>query len=156
MDTYFSNRLCHNCNKKSSSRGRVRKCDERPRQTSFSQSPENFLKKATPPELSAYFLSSKKTPAVKQCPTADDTAGQSAPEGLLYYRKWWERIKVELSVNNQLITGIPIFTEKNVLRVISDRHSYFIPLEKIDYIRTDDGLRSPFTLPAGRQNQESN
>lgn len=60
--------------------------------------------------------------------------------GLLHYRKWWERVEAEILVNGKLITGIPIFIEENTLRVINKDHSYFIPLEKVDYIRTNDGL----------------
>ena len=67
--------------------------------------------------------------------------------GLLHYRKWWERSEIDLSVCGRLITGIPIFVEENTLRVVNSRYSYFIPLEKIDYIRTTDGLRSSFQLP---------
>lgn len=62
--------------------------------------------------------------------------------GLYYYRKWWELSEVDLFVNGDLLTGIPIFTDDNTLRVVSGKYSYFIPLEKIDYIRTADGLNS--------------
>ena len=67
--------------------------------------------------------------------------------GLLHYRKWWERNEIDLSVYGKLITGTPIFVEENTLRVINSKYSYFIPLEKIDYIRTTDGLCSSFQLP---------
>lgn len=69
---------------------------------------------------------------------------QEGHHGLLNYRRWWELIEVEMSVSGKLITGIPIFIEKDTLRVINDNYSYFIPLEKVDYIRTKDGLRSSF------------
>ena len=64
--------------------------------------------------------------------------------GLLHYRKWWEQNEVDLSVCGTLISGTPIFIEENTLRVINSKYSYFIPLEKIDYIRTTDGLCTSF------------
>ena len=67
--------------------------------------------------------------------------------GLLHYRKWWERNEIDIAVCGKLITGTPIFIEENTLRVINSQYSYFIPLEKIDYIRTTDGLCSSFQLP---------
>ena len=66
--------------------------------------------------------------------------------GLLHYRKWWERNEVDISVCGKLISGTPIFIEENTLRVVNRQHSYFIPLEKIDFIRTTDGLCSSFQL----------
>lgn len=60
--------------------------------------------------------------------------------GLFHYKDWWFRNKIEISVNGKLICGIPIFTDHNTLRVVNEKHSYFIPIEKIDYIRTSDGL----------------
>jgi len=66
--------------------------------------------------------------------------------GLLHYRKWWERNEVDLSVCGSLVSGTPIFIEENTLRVVNSKYSYFIPLEKIDYIRTTDGLCSGFQL----------
>lgn len=62
--------------------------------------------------------------------------------GLFHYSKWWERSEVDIFVNGNILTGIPILTDKNTLRVINGSHSYFIPLEKVDYIRTTDGLES--------------
>jgi len=70
----------------------------------------------------------------------------SALYGLLHYRKWWEQNEVDICVCGKLISGIPIFIEENTLRLINSRHSYFVPLEKIDYIRTTDGLCSSFQL----------
>ena len=61
--------------------------------------------------------------------------------GLLHYKKWWERKVVDILAGGQKITGIPIFIEKNTIRLVNHAHSYFIPLEKIDYIRTNDGLK---------------
>jgi len=66
--------------------------------------------------------------------------------GLLHYRQWWERNEVDISVCGKLISGTPIFVEENTLRVVNCKHSYFIPIEKIDYIRTTDGLCSGFQL----------
>jgi len=66
--------------------------------------------------------------------------------GLLHYRKWWERNEVDISVCGKLISGTPIFIEENTLRVVNRQYSYFIPLEKIDFIRTTDGLCSSFQL----------
>jgi len=67
--------------------------------------------------------------------------------GLLHYRKWWERNEVDVSVCGKLISGTPIFIEENTLRLINSKYSYFVPLEKIDFIRTTDGLCSSFQLP---------
>ena len=66
--------------------------------------------------------------------------------GLLHYRKWWERSEADVSVCGKLISGTPIFIEENTVRVVNSKYSYFIPLEKIDYIRTTDGLCSSFEL----------
>jgi|GEM_PF-6709095 len=60
--------------------------------------------------------------------------------GLYHYGKWWKRRKVGVFVNGNMLEGIPAFTDCNTLRIISDKHSYFVPLEKIDYIRTDDAF----------------
>lgn len=62
--------------------------------------------------------------------------------GLFHYGKWWERSEVDIFVNGNILTGIPIFTDKNTLRVVNNCHSYFVPMEKVDYIRTTDGLQS--------------
>lgn len=62
--------------------------------------------------------------------------------GLYRYRKWWELNEVDIRVCGDLLTGTPIFTDCNTLRVVNDAYSYFIPLEKVDYIRTNDGLKS--------------
>ena len=66
--------------------------------------------------------------------------------GLLHYRQWWERNEVDISICGKLVSGTPIFLEENTLRVVNCKYSYFIPLEKIDYIRTTDGLCSSFQL----------
>lgn len=75
-----------------------------------------------------------------------ESCNQANNSGLLHFRKWWERVEVDVSVYGNLITGIPIFIEENTLRLVNDNHSYFIPLEKVDYIRTTDGLSSCFQL----------
>lgn len=62
--------------------------------------------------------------------------------GLKQYKKWWFRRKVDISVNGDMVTGTPVFIKENTLRVIGNLNSYFIPLHKIDYIRTDDGLEN--------------
>jgi len=66
--------------------------------------------------------------------------------GLLHYREWWEQTPVDISVCGRLVSGTPIFIEENTLRVVNSKFSYFIPLEKIDYIRTADGLCSGLQL----------
>ena len=60
--------------------------------------------------------------------------------GLLRYRQWWERREADLCVCGKLIRGTPIFVEEDAVRVVNCQYSYFIPLDKIDFIRTDDGL----------------
>lgn len=83
---------------------------------------------------------------LRQPITASDAQnnGQTNHHGLLHFRQWWERVEADISVFGTLISGIPIFVENNTLRVINDHYSYFIPIEKIDYIRTTDGLKSSF------------
>ena len=66
--------------------------------------------------------------------------------GLLRYRKWWELNEVVISVCGTALSGTPIFVEEDALRLINNRHSYFIPLDKIDYICTTDGLCTSFQL----------
>ena len=66
--------------------------------------------------------------------------------GLLHYRKWWEHSPVDISVCGKIISGTPIFIEENTLRVVNSKHSYFIPLEKVDFIRTADGLSASLQL----------
>ena len=83
------------------------------------------------------------TPEIKTsdfCASWEDT--DSAGSGLFYYQKWWKYEKVDISVNGELLTGTPIFTEADTLRVVNDQHSYFIPVKNIDYIRTPDGLEA--------------
>lgn len=60
--------------------------------------------------------------------------------GLFHYQEWWFRNQIDICVNGKLISGIPIFADHNTIRVVNEKHSYFIPVEKIDYIRTPDGL----------------
>lgn len=79
---------------------------------------------------------------------------QTNNSGLLYYRKWWERHNVEISVNGKIIEGVPIFIEQNTLRVVNKKNSFFIPLEKIDYIRTPDGL-DPCAEPDNKAETDS-
>ena len=85
------------------------------------------------------------------------SSGRDKLYGLLCYRKWWERSEVDISVCGQFITGTPIFIEENTLRVVNRDYSYFIPLEKIDYIRTTDGLcpclEFPKEKPIALENQ---
>ena len=70
------------------------------------------------------------------------TRHDSAVPGLLSYQKWWENRNVEISVNGKLFQGIPVFLRDNTLRVVNEKYSYIIPMHKIDYIRTPDGLQS--------------
>jgi len=60
--------------------------------------------------------------------------------GLFHYQQWWFRNQIDICVNGDLISGIPIFADHNTIRLVNEKHSYFIPVEKIDYIRTPDGL----------------
>lgn len=61
-------------------------------------------------------------------------------KGLYYYKDFWDLREVDVLVNGEALTGIPIFTNENTLRVINEEHSYFIPMKNVDYIRTTDGL----------------
>lgn len=62
------------------------------------------------------------------------------PCGLLRFQQCWERVEVDISVGGQVITGTPIFIEGDAIRVINALHSYFIPLNKIAFIRIPNGL----------------
>ena len=62
------------------------------------------------------------------------------PKGLLRYKKWWFYRRVSICVNGTLLCGTPICLRDNTLRVVNNAYSYFIPLKRIDYIRTPDGL----------------
>jgi len=76
-----------------------------------------------------------------------DDSDDAKDSGLLQYRKWWFMREVALSVNGRMIEGTPVFLRKGALRVIGEAHSYFVPMAKIDYIRTADGygaIRSYF------------
>jgi len=89
-------------------------------------------------------------PITARPPTEETKAppcgGREGLFGLLHYRKWWERNEVDISICGKLVSGTPIFIEENTVRVVNCKYSYFIPLEKIDYIRTTDGLCSGFQL----------
>lgn len=67
--------------------------------------------------------------------------------GLLQFKEWWELVGVNICVNGEQISGIPISIKEDAIRVIDNDYSYFIPLEKVDYIRTNDGLLTDFKLP---------
>lgn len=73
-----------------------------------------------------------------------DAATRADPQarGLLYYKKWWFHRRVDISVNETLLTGTPIFIRESTLRVVNDDCSYIIPMRNVDYIRTPDGLRA--------------
>lgn len=89
---------------------------------------------------------SRLTDAAARFIEAADAKSRGGGEhcGLLHFREWWELVEVNILVGGKLISGIPILIEEDTLRVINNKHSYFIPLGKIDYIRTADGLRSDF------------
>lgn len=72
--------------------------------------------------------------------TNDMTEPGSDAQGLLQYEKWWYLREVDISVRGEMLTGIPIFVKQDTLRVINGPFSYFIPMARIDYIRTPDGL----------------
>lgn len=61
--------------------------------------------------------------------------------GLFHYKKFWFRRNVDINVDGHVITGIPILSDYNIIHVINDHNSYFIPIEKIDYICTSNGLK---------------
>lgn len=60
--------------------------------------------------------------------------------GLLHYKKWWLLRHIDLRVNGEMLSGTPIFVEKGTMRLVDKSYSYFIPLSKVDYIRTQDGF----------------
>lgn len=86
----------------------------------------------------------KAPKALSVSPYMPELEGPEEPdpaiEGLLHFKKWWYLRKVDVSVNGEMLTGIPIQIRKNALRVINDDDSYFIPMRNVDYIRTPDGL----------------
>lgn len=67
-----------------------------------------------------------------------DTPCSYVEKGLLRYKKRWERREVDICVNKRMLTGIPIFTGSNTLRVVDGDYSYFIPLEKVVFILIRD------------------
>ena len=44
-------------------------------------------------------------------------------------------------MEGKLLTGIPMMIRKNAMRVMNEHHSYIIPMDNVDYIRTPDGLQ---------------
>lgn len=74
----------------------------------------------------------------EEMPALDGLYGR----GLFHYQKWWFRNQIDICVNGKLISGIPIFADHNTIRVVNEKNSYFIPVEKIDFIRTPDGFES--------------
>lgn len=60
--------------------------------------------------------------------------------GLLEYKKWWWLRPVEVSIYGEILNGTPIFIRNGTIRLINENDSYFIPLNKITYIKTVDGL----------------
>lgn len=75
-----------------------------------------------------------------ECPAKMPPMDGLYGRGLFHYQEWWFRNQIDICVNGKLISGIPIFADHNTIRVVNEKHSYFIPVEKIDYIRTPDGL----------------
>ena len=73
-------------------------------------------------------------------PAAAPDAETAHSPSLLAFRDWWERREAIISAGGERICGIPAFIEHGAMRVICETCSYFIPLEKIDYIRTEDGF----------------
>lgn len=66
-------------------------------------------------------------------------------EGLLYYQKFWYLSEVEISIRGELLHGTTLEFHENTIRLVNKKHSYYIPLHKVDYIRTSDGLETSFT-----------
>ena len=60
-------------------------------------------------------------------------------EGLMRFEKWWYRRSVEVRAGGETILGTPIIIEGGVMRLINEGYSYFVPLGKVDFIRTRDG-----------------
>ena len=83
---------------------------------------------------------STRPPRPNAC--AKEGAEDACPDGLLRFKKWWYRREVCLAVEGDHITGTPIFIAGSTLRVVNPDYSYFIPMHKVDYIRTDDGYAS--------------
>lgn len=77
-------------------------------------------------------------------PLRYDACVEPTGEGLLACQSVWFLSDVDVSVRGELLSGVPISMHGNTVRVINDEYSYYIPLHKIDYIRTADGLRSSF------------
>lgn len=70
-----------------------------------------------------------------------DKQADAYGEGLLYFQKWWFlNNDIDISVGGKLLRGTPIFLRENTLRMVSDDHSYFIPLRHVEYIRTPHGM----------------
>lgn len=79
---------------------------------------------------------------IPECPADKAALDGLYGRGLFHYQKWWFRNQIDICVNGDIISGIPIFADHNTIRVVNGKHSYFIPVEKIDYICTPDGYDS--------------
>lgn len=77
-------------------------------------------------------------------PIRYDDCANPYGEGLLYYQKFWYLNDVEISVRGEILCGTTLEFHENTLRLISDTHSYYIPLRQVDYIKTSDGLQTSF------------
>lgn len=61
---------------------------------------------------------------------------------LLRCKKWWGESEADVFVTGNIFTGISSLTDKSTLRVDNGTHSYIIPIEKIECIRTTDSLNA--------------
>lgn len=77
-------------------------------------------------------------------PLRRDAHMDSNGGGLLRYQKHWYLCRSEVKVGDELLSGTPIGFKDNTLCLINKEHRYFIPLRKVDYIRTPEGLDSSF------------
>ena len=72
--------------------------------------------------------------------TASDGCRKPCGAGLTQFKEWWFERMVDIRVGDVTLRGMPLFLRGDTLRVVCDAHSYFIPLSRIDYIRTPNGL----------------
>ncbi|MCL2811513.1 MAG: hypothetical protein FWD25_06440 [Clostridia bacterium] len=77
-------------------------------------------------------------------PLSYDDSLDADGQGLLCYQNHWYLRDADVKVRNELLCGIPIGLKGNTLCLINKEFRYFIPLNRVDYIRTAEGLESGF------------
>ena len=77
-------------------------------------------------------------------PLASDQNVDAHGQGLLCYQHHWYLNDADVKVQGELLSGIPIGLKGNTLCLINKEYRYFIPLGRVEYIRTAEGLENGF------------